>query len=169
MKKNSERQATDSQRLFLYLDTSEPAATVSVYLCQGPTLAKCESRTLLGEERWLAHRELSATLSSKYEALLKVLSKKLYPAEPFNHLTIQQSLSGIVVFVGPGSFTGLRIGISFANGLAYALGIPVYETKTKGTFIIPKSQSAKGGPASGRKIALPFYGAEPNITKPKNK
>ena len=36
-----------------------------------------------------------------------------------------QSTSGIIVARGPGSFNGLRVGISTAKGLAFSLGIPI--------------------------------------------
>ena len=36
-----------------------------------------------------------------------------------------QSLTGIIVAKGPGSFNGLRVGISTAKGLAFSLGIPI--------------------------------------------
>lgn len=36
-----------------------------------------------------------------------------------------KDLTGIEVEKGPGSFTGLRVGVSVANALGFALGIPV--------------------------------------------
>jgi len=39
-------------------------------------------------------------------------------------------LSAIIVSKGPGSFTGLRIGVSFAKGLCYSLKIPLISVDT---------------------------------------
>jgi tRNA threonylcarbamoyladenosine biosynthesis protein TsaB len=41
-----------------------------------------------------------------------------------------EDLSAIAVSQGPGSYTGLRIGVSAAKGLCYALGIPLIAINT---------------------------------------
>lgn len=41
-----------------------------------------------------------------------------------------QSTTGIIVARGPGSFNGLRVGISTAKGLAFSLGIPIVGIST---------------------------------------
>jgi len=41
-----------------------------------------------------------------------------------------RDLSGLAVSIGPGSFTGLRIGLSTVKGLAYGLDIPVVGIST---------------------------------------
>lgn len=41
-----------------------------------------------------------------------------------------KNLTGIAVSIGPGAFTGLRVGISTAQGLAQTLKIPIYSVPT---------------------------------------
>jgi len=41
------------------------------------------------------------------------------------HQLTPQDIDAIEVNPGPGSFTGVRVGVSIANALSYALGIPV--------------------------------------------
>jgi tRNA threonylcarbamoyladenosine biosynthesis protein TsaB len=41
-----------------------------------------------------------------------------------------RNVNGIVVASGPGSFSGLRVGVSFAKGMAVALGIPLIGVST---------------------------------------
>lgn len=41
-----------------------------------------------------------------------------------------KDLSGVAVAIGPGSFTGLRIGLAVAKGMTVALGIPIIGVST---------------------------------------
>lgn len=64
----------------------------------------------------------SLSEENKYgsQVLLSLISKLLNLEK-----MIFKDLEGIEVETGPGSFTGLRVGVSVANALGFSLNIPV--------------------------------------------
>jgi len=67
----------------------------------------------------------------------------------------EESLSAVAVGRGPGSFTGIRIGVAMAKGLALALGIPVFGISTLAACAYP-AQGAGGIACS----LIPAHGDE---------
>ncbi len=68
--------------------------------------------------------EIVATLSEQNEygsQVLLPLIKKILDTSSLDF----KDLTGIEVETGPGSFVGLRVGVSVANALGFALGIPI--------------------------------------------
>ncbi len=128
--------------IILCLATDQPEAHMGLY----------KDYKLLKEVRWQAHRELSNTIYEKLQALLD--TQRLEVA----------NIDGFVCYKGPGSFTGLRIGLSTANGLAYALNAKIVSTEGEDWQKDGIKRLLKG---ENEKIAMPHYGAEANITTPK--
>ena len=128
--------------IILTLRTDNPVAEIGIY-AEGRQLAY---------EKWEAHRRLAETIHHKIEDLLK--SQNLS----------WESVEGIVGFEGPGSFTGLRIGLSTANAAAYGLQIPV--VAAQGEDWIQKG-IARLQAGEQDEVALPFYGRDANITMPR--
>lgn len=78
--------------------------------------------TLLGSDSGvILARCASDSVESHIEELAKNVEKLFTASE-----TKPTSLTAIVLGLGPGSFTGLRIGAAFASGFSSALHIPVY-------------------------------------------
>jgi len=80
------------------------------------------------------------------------------------------SLKGIIVINGPGSFAGIRVGLSVANTLAWALNIPaigVNLSQGKDSQELVKIGIKKLLKIKNQKPVMPFYGKEPNITRAK--
>src|SRR5688572_12746905 len=70
--------------------------------------------------QWHADRQLS-------KDLLKVIHDQLRLENAG-----WSDIRGVVVFKGPGSFTGLRIGITVANAIAYGRRVPIVATQDDG-------------------------------------
>ena len=79
---------------------------------------------IVGEDHVLCETVLNVEVTHS-ERLLPAVDRALDEAR----ITLD-GLGGIAVSIGPGSFTGLRIGLSTAKGLAYATGLPLVGVPT---------------------------------------
>lgn len=90
--------------MILVLDTATRTPVVALAQPTG---------TLVGERRWQSHHRHGEELLQRVDELLREANVSR------THLT------GVVVGTGPGSFTGLRIGLATAKTIAYTLEIPI--------------------------------------------
>lgn len=113
----------------------------------------CELTLVDGDWRfsneWQADRTLARDLLSYLQKNLQDNNKKW------------SDITGIGVFEGPGSYTGLRIGITVMNTIADAEKIPIVGGRGSNwqNEVVEKLQAGKN-----ERIVLPFYGGEAHIT-----
>ena len=115
-------------------------------------IAIYEDKNKLQEAKWEAHRTLADSIHLQIKKLLETSKLDWH------------NIQGLVCFKGPGSFTGLRIGISVANALSYSLNCPVVSQAGDNWQSIGIDRLLNH---ENEKVALPEYGAEAKITKPK--
>jgi len=89
--------------MLLAIDTSSDRASIALV----------EKNNLTAECTWHCGQNHSVELLPQISCLLEQAGLSI------------QSITGVVVALGPGSFNGLRVGVSTAKGLAFSLDIPV--------------------------------------------
>lgn len=129
--------------MILTIRTDKPEAEIGLFDADGKQLVY---------ETWEAHRKLGETIHLKLQDLLNSNNSE------------QADIKGIIIYEGPGSFTGLRIGISVANALAYSLGVPIVGA-TGEQWIQAGLVQIKDTKRS--QYVTPQYGADAHITQPK--
>lgn len=107
---------------------------------------------VIKSKEWEAGRRLSIQLPAAIDELLKESN--------FDY----SDVTGVVVYEGPGSFTGLRIGITIANTIAHKLKVPIVGSTGEDWVAsgVKKLEFAQSGI-----IVMPVYGGEANVTKPR--
>jgi tRNA threonylcarbamoyladenosine biosynthesis protein TsaB len=110
---------------YLAIETSSPR--LSLALGDGKRVLA----TFTGDQDW-RHAE------TLFTGIEKLLRRQRWPV---------QSLNGVAVSIGPGSFTGIRIGLAAARVLGQALKIPVVGVSTLETMAAGACVSAPAVPA----------------------
>jgi tRNA threonylcarbamoyladenosine biosynthesis protein TsaB len=111
--------------MLVAIDTSTTWTSIACYDADG----------IVGEASWLSGRDHTAQLLPQLTLLLRHLGRP------------RDSISAIGIALGPGSWSGLRVGMSTAKGLALARGLPVigigtlealaYQHQRRGVTVIP--------------------------------
>lgn len=124
--------------MIILLDTSTPICKI--------TLIDGEIRH---QDEWKSDRMLARGLLRRLVKLLSMQNK------------ILSDITAIGVFEGPGSFTGIRIGLTVMNTIADAQNIPIVGARGDEwqSEILTKLNSSKD-----EKVVMPFYGSDANIT-----
>ncbi len=132
--------------LVLALDTSTPLITVTLATVNpGPIVTP------------LAHAEFDNAFAHAEQLM------------PLTQATLARAgrrlpeLDAVVVGVGPGPFTGLRVGISTAAALGDGLGVPVYPVPSHQGLAAAARSAATARSAAARRVEVEGAGHEPAV------
>lgn len=134
-------------KMFLIIDTSNKIAQIIL----------SEDAKVIDSVSFHCVGTLTTELLPKIEKLLK------------KHKQTLENIEAIGAVIGPGSFTGLRVGVTTANAIGYALGKPLIKISNSKFQMTNKSQISndqklaelvckKWRKGQVEKILLPEYG-----------
>lgn len=130
--------------MFLTIRTDNPEAEVGIF----------NGESQLSYKKWEANRQLA-------KELLATIRDELQKND-----ADWKDVKGVVVYEGPGSFTGLRIGITVADSIAYGNSVPIVGGRGDDWVATGLKRLMAGQTDT---LVLPHYGAEANITISKKK
>jgi tRNA threonylcarbamoyl adenosine modification protein YeaZ len=121
--------ARDGERrpTLLAIDTATSRVAIAIAGAAGDRVAPPQA-----EASWEAGQRHGETL---LPALDRLLGEQ--------HLR-RSDLSAVVVGTGPGTFTGLRVGLATAKGLAHGLGIPIVGVSTAAALLAADDRADDG-------------------------
>jgi len=123
--------------LILSIDTSTTVCSVALHQINGNSAQHLEKARLLGCYELFTERTSSAMLTTLISDVVRHTGHDL------------QQLDAIAVAKGPGSYTGLRIGVSTAKGLCFALDKPLIAVNTLDAMarqVVPSITSTADSP-----------------------
>lgn len=130
--------AAEDTGLLLAIDTATATAVVAL----GDDLG-----TLRVEDAWRAGHRHGEELLARIDGLLQRASASL------------DDVTGVVVGTGPGAFTGMRVAIATAKGIAHGLRVPLVGVPTGSALLAAAvaagpDPAAFGAPTAARPLAL---------------
>jgi tRNA threonylcarbamoyladenosine biosynthesis protein TsaB len=128
--------------IILTIRTDKPESEIGLYADQRQ----------IAYHTWTAHRQLAETIHTTIDSVLSDAGHSVADIE------------AIVCFKGPGSFTGLRIGLTVGNTLGYIHQVPIVAAAGE-HWQQEGIQKLLAG--EHELIALPEYGAPAFTTHPK--
>lgn len=128
--------------MYILLDTSTPSCRVTFIDASGAW----------HDYEWQADRQLAQGLLGYFTKIVE------------EHGMTPADIRGIGVFRGPGSFTGLRIGMTVMNTLADSKKIPIVGAEGD-DWREEVVQRLKNG--ENDRVVMPFYGRDARITTPR--
>lgn len=127
--------------ILLSVDTSGTQGSLALAQVDGKTVTKSS--------------QVSWTKKAMHSEVATVELQKLLDAEK----TELRNLTHLAVNAGPGSFTGLRVGISLVKTLAYSLALPVCSLNTLEILAFKKTKSGEKVFVATKAVQNFFYAA----------
>jgi tRNA threonylcarbamoyladenosine biosynthesis protein TsaB len=107
--------------VLLAIDTATRMMGVALY----------DGKTVLAEQMWIAGNQHNSLLASAVQASFQICG------------VASADIRAVAVTHGPGSYTGLRIGVAFAKGIAGANRLPLIGVSTLDVLATPQPISTK--------------------------